>query len=52
MHNDIKLFMINTATIAVSFSSIEDALKIILLLVSIIYTIQRSHDLWSKKKES
>lgn len=51
MHNDIKLLAINTATLAVSFSSIEDVLKIVLLLVSIVYTAQRSHELWSKKKE-
>lgn len=49
--NDLKLFGINTITLAISFSAVEDMLKIILLLISIVYTAQRSYDLYNKKKE-
>lgn len=49
--NDIKLLAINTATLAISFSAVEDALKLMLLIVSIVYTVQRSYDLYQKKKE-
>lgn len=48
--NDIKLFTINTATLAISFSAVEDALKIILLIVSIVYTVQKSYELYKKRK--
>jgi hypothetical protein len=49
--NDIKLFAINTATLAISFSAVEDALKLVLLVVSIVYTVQRSYELYKKRKE-
>lgn len=48
---DLKIFAINSITLAVSFSAVEDALKLVLLLASIIYTVQRSHDLYKKRKE-
>jgi len=48
--NDIKILAINTATLAISFSAVEDALKLVLLIVSIVYTVQRSIDLYQKKK--
>lgn len=48
---DIKLFLINTATLAVSFSSMEAVLKMILLIMSIVYTAQRSWNLFKKEKE-
>jgi len=39
---DIKVFVFNASTMAVSFSTnIEDTLKIILLIASIGYTAQR-----------
>lgn len=49
--NDIKLFLLNASTLAISFSHIENLLKLILLIVSIIYTMQRSYDMYKKKKE-
>ena len=48
--NDIKLLLLNTATLAISFSQIEQALKLVLLIASIIYTVQRSHNLYKSKK--
>lgn len=42
---DLKLLGINSAALALSFSNIEMMLKIILLLVSIGYTISKWKDL-------
>jgi len=36
--SDIKLYLLNVSALAISFSQIEMILKILLLLVSIIYT--------------
>lgn len=38
---DIKVYAINTFSIGVSFSEVETTLKIVLLLASIGYTLQR-----------
>jgi len=38
-HNDLKLYILNSITMALSFSNLESALKIILLIVSIFYTM-------------
>lgn len=38
-HNDLKIYALNSAVMALSFSNIEAILKIILLSASIIYTI-------------
>ena len=50
-HNDIKLFFLNSATLAISFSAVENVLKLLLLVLSILYTAQRMNDLYNKKKE-
>lgn len=44
---DIKLLAINTLTLAVSMTNVEVALKVILLIVSIGYTVSK----WVKLKE-
>jgi len=36
--DDMKLLLLNAGTIAVSLTSVESALKIILLIASIVYT--------------
>lgn len=38
---DFKIYIINSLAIGFSFTNIEDVLKIILLILSIIYTIQK-----------
>jgi hypothetical protein len=38
---DIKLLLLNTSTMAISFSNLENTLKILLLLASIGYTAQK-----------
>lgn len=47
---DLKVYGLNTITLAISFSAVEDTLKIILLLASIGYTLQRWY-LLRKKNE-
>jgi hypothetical protein len=48
--NDLKLYALNTATMALSFTNIENTLKIVLLCISIIYTILKTIDLLANKK--
>lgn len=48
--NDLKLYALNTITMAISFTNIENTLKIILLCISIFYTILKIFDLLSNKK--
>lgn len=38
---DIKIAVINFLTLTISFSNVEQWLKILLLIASIIYTIQK-----------
>jgi hypothetical protein len=38
---DLKVYMINTATMLISMSNLEAMLKIVLLIASIGYTAQR-----------
>ncbi len=47
---DIKLYAINGSSLMLSFTNIDAALKIILLTVSIGYTLQRWY-LMNKNKE-
>jgi hypothetical protein len=47
---DLKLTFLNTSALLVSFSNIEDILKIALLSVSIIYTVLKIIDLRKNKK--
>jgi hypothetical protein len=47
---DIKVLLLNATTLAISFSEIESILKLVLLVASIIYTVQRSHDLYKKRR--
>jgi hypothetical protein len=47
--NDLKIYIINFLSIAISFSNIESALKIVLLLASIVYTFIKIHQLIKNK---
>jgi len=47
---DLKVYFMNAATMAISFTTLEATLKIVLLLVSIAYTAQRWY-LMNKEKE-
>ena len=47
---DLKLYTINTLTMAVTLTNIEATLKILLLLASIGYTLQRWYIMNEAKK--
>ena len=46
---DFKIYMFNTISLLVSFSNIEMGLKIILLVASIGYTIDKWYNVRKKK---
>lgn len=48
--NDLKLYGLNSVTMAISFSNVEATLKILLLCVSIVYTIMKTIELINNKK--
>ena len=50
-HTELKLWMINVAVITVTFTQIENILKLILLIISIGYTIDRWIDKRKNKKD-
>lgn len=50
--NDLKLYGLNSIAMAVSFTNIENTLKIILLLASIIYTIMKTIELIKNKNDN
>ena len=47
--NDLKIYGLNSLAMAVSFSNVEATLKILLLCVSIVYTIMKTIELLKKK---
>jgi hypothetical protein len=49
-HEDLKLAVLNGGTMALSFANIEATLKIILLLVSIVYTGYKIYELYEARK--
>ena len=48
--NDLKLALFNVLSFGISFTNIENSLKIILLISSIIYTIQKIIETQKNKK--
>lgn len=50
-HTDIKVLLLNAATFGISMAQVEIALKVLLLMVSIGYTIQRWY-LMNKNKDN
>ena len=49
--HDLKLYTINTLTMAVTFTNIEATLKLVLLLASIGYTLQRWYIMNEQKEK-
>jgi hypothetical protein len=49
--NDFKIYALNSIAMVVSFSNVEAILKILLLCVSIVYTIMKTVELIKKKNE-
>jgi hypothetical protein len=52
MYNEMKIVLINITTLGISFSNIEMSLKILLLLVTIGYTIHKWVTIKKKINES
>lgn len=50
--NDLKLYGLNSLAMAVSFSNVENTLKILLLCVSIVYTIMKTIELIKNKSKN
>ena len=50
--NDLKLYALNSLTLAISFSNVEAMLKIVLLLASIVYTILKTIELIKSRKDA
>ena len=50
--DDIRLYTLNASAMAVSFTNVERTLKILLLCVSIIYTVLKIIEMKSKKDEA
>tara|TARA_R110002110_G_scaffold407127_1_gene627862 strand:+ start:856 stop:1035 length:180 start_codon:yes stop_codon:yes gene_type:complete len=48
---DFKVYALNAFSLIISFSQIENGLKVILLMASIVYTIQRIYQGYLEKKE-
>jgi hypothetical protein len=47
-----KIYVLNTTSMIISFSNIEQTLKIVLLTVSILYTIIQTYKLINKKDDT
>lgn len=50
-YNEVKLWMINMAVITITFTQIENILKLLLLFVSIGYSIDKWIKLRKNKKD-
>jgi len=50
--DDIRLYTLNASAMVVSFTNVERTLKILLLSVSIIYTVLKIIEMKSKKDET
>jgi uncharacterized membrane protein YesL len=48
----LKIYALNTTSMIISFSNIEQTLKIILLTVSIVYTLIQTFKLLNKKDDT
>ena len=49
---DLRLAFFNAISLGVSFTTVENSLKIILLLASIVYTVQKIYETHKKKNEA
>jgi hypothetical protein len=48
---DFELYALNSVAMAVSFTQVEQGFKLVLLAVSIVYTVMKIIDLIKKKKD-
>ena len=47
---DLRIAFFNAISLGISFTAIENSLKIILLMASIVYTLQKIYETHKKKK--
>jgi len=50
--DDLRLYTFNIITLGISFTAVENSLKIILLLASIVYTLQKIYATYKRKNET
>ena len=48
--NDLKIYALNLFSFSISFANIENSLKIVLLLISIVYTVMKIAQIRNDKK--
>ena len=48
---DLRIAFFNAISLGISFTAVENSLKIILLLASIIYTLQKIYETHKRKNE-
>jgi len=46
---DLKIYGLNISALAISFTQVENTLKLMLLIVSIGYTMQKWHEMRKRK---
>jgi Na+/proline symporter len=49
---DLRIAFFNAISLGVSFTAVENSLKIILLVASIVYTIQKIYETHKRKNET
>lgn len=49
--NDLRLAIFNSITLGISFTHVENGLKIVLLLASIVYTLQKIYSTYKQKND-
>jgi len=50
--DDLRLYTFNIITLGVSFTAVENSLKIVLLLATIVYTFQKIYATYKRKNEA
>lgn len=50
--DDLKIYGLNSITMAISFSNVESTLKILLLCVSIVYTVMKTIELIKNRSKN
>lgn len=50
--SDLRLAVFNAISLGISFTAVENSLKIILLLASIVYTVQKIYETHQKKNNA
>ena len=49
---DLRLAFFNAISLGISFTAVENSLKIVLLVASIVYTIQKIYETHKRKNET